>query len=83
MHLAGEPTGEGSALLVLNGSREDAEVTLPAAPGATAYRMLWDSAEERPSSDTATGTEHQPGPVTVPATSLRLYTTGPDGPRGE
>ena len=42
----------------------------PAAPGVTAYRLLWDSAWERPQPDAA---EHAPGAVTVAATSLRVY----------
>ena len=45
-------------------------MTLPAAPGVTAYRLLWDSAWERPQPDVV---EQAPGPVTVAATSLRVY----------
>jgi len=45
-------------------------VTLPAVPGATAYRLLWDSDWERPR---PAGRTQPPGPVTVSGTSLRVY----------
>jgi glycogen operon protein len=38
----------GSILLSLNGGAWAAEITLPNAPGAVAYELLWDSAWERP-----------------------------------
>ena len=45
-------------------------MTLPAAPGVTAYQLLWDSDWERP----RTARPGQaPGPVTVAGTSLRVY----------
>ncbi len=59
-----------TALVVVNGGRDDAEVTLGAVPGVTAYRLLWDSVWERPAEE---GEQRSPGPVTVPATSLRVY----------
>lgn len=40
--------GLDSVLLSFNGSALGAEFTLPAAPGAAAYTLLWDSADERP-----------------------------------
>ena len=64
MYVAGRLAGAASALVVVNGGREETEVTLPAAPGLTAYRLLWDSAWERPQPDAV---EHAPGPVTVAA----------------
>ena len=55
---------------MVNGGRDDAEVTLGAVPGVTAYRLLWDSVWERPGEE---GEQRAPGAVTVPATSLRVY----------
>jgi glycogen operon protein len=40
--------GQRSVLIAVNGSAWGAEVTLPKAPGATAYELLWDSSEARP-----------------------------------
>jgi glycogen operon protein len=34
--------------VTLNGSARTVEVTLPSAPGATAYVLLWDSSDDRP-----------------------------------
>ena len=48
MYVAGAWLGADSALLVVNGGAHEHEVTLPAAPGVTAYRLLWDSDWERP-----------------------------------
>ncbi len=76
MHLAGPSAGAGSVLLVLNGRRADAEVKLPDVAGVPAYRLLWDSTWERP---LAEPTDHAPGPVTVPGTSLRVYGALPVG----
>ena len=56
--------------LVVNGGAHEHEVTLPAAPGVTAYRLLWDSDE---SARSPPGEPQPPGPVTVPGTSLRVY----------
>jgi glycogen operon protein len=41
--------GQRSVLIAVNGSAWAAEVTLPRAPGATAYELLWDSSDPRPS----------------------------------
>ena len=47
MYVGGAWMGAGSALVVVNGGAHEHEVTLPAAPGVTAYRLLWDSDDER------------------------------------
>ena len=70
MFVAGARMGTESALLVVNGGSHEYEVTLPAAPGVTAYRLLWDSDDERPRPG---GPAAPPGPVTVARTSLRVY----------
>ena len=70
MYVAGAWLAADSALVVVNGGREETVVVLPSAPGVAAYRLLWDSAWERPQPDAA---EHLPGPVAVAATSLRVY----------
>ncbi|MFL6168770.1 MAG: glycogen debranching protein, partial [Ornithinibacter sp.] len=70
MYVAGAWMGAASALVVINGSAREQEVTLPAAPGVSAYRLLWDSYDERPDDG---ATPQPPGPVTVPGTSLRVY----------
>ncbi|MEW1954052.1 glycogen debranching protein GlgX [Terrabacter sp. NPDC080008] len=44
----GSTLGQESVLLVVNGWAWPVDVTLPAAPGVTAYRLLWDSVDERP-----------------------------------
>ncbi len=66
----GQVVGSDSILLVLHAGAHDREVTLPAAPGLTAYELLWDSAWERPR---PSGAAQPPGPVTVTAASLRVY----------
>ncbi|WP_317183790.1 glycogen debranching protein GlgX [Intrasporangium sp.] len=63
--------GHRSALLQVNGSAWAAEVTLPRAPGTTAYEPLWDSTEERPAPAgplVPAGTE-----VTMGPSSMRLW----------
>ncbi|MGB7817376.1 MAG: glycogen debranching protein GlgX [Ornithinibacter sp.] len=70
MYVAGAPIGESSALVVINGSLEDVEVRLPAVAGVTAYRLLWDSAWDRPRGG---GEPLAPAPTTVTASSLRVY----------
>ncbi|WP_404388058.1 glycogen debranching protein GlgX [Humibacillus xanthopallidus] len=40
--------GQRTVLLSLNGSAHDVEVTLPTAPSATAYELLWDSDDDVP-----------------------------------
>jgi glycogen operon protein len=37
-----------SVLVTLNGSARPADVTLPTAPGTTAYELVWDSTDDRP-----------------------------------
>jgi glycogen operon protein len=63
--------GAPSALVVLNGGAKEVEVVLPAQPGTIGYRLLWDSAWETPRDP---GDDLASGAVTVPATSLRVYT---------
>jgi glycogen operon protein len=63
--------GAASALVVVNGGAHEHDVTLPAAPGVTAYRLLWNSDDERPQ---PVGEPQPPGPVVVAGTSLRVYT---------
>ena len=70
LYVAGAWMGWDSALLVVNGGVHDVEVTLPTAPGAEAYRLLWDSTWPRPRDG---GDPMSPGPVTVGATSLQVY----------
>ncbi|NUR14957.1 MAG: glycogen debranching protein GlgX [Dermatophilaceae bacterium] len=60
-----------SVLVVVNGSARKTEVALPDAPGVTAYQLLWDSSDERPSA---------PGEpvlastvVTMDAASMRVW----------
>ena len=77
MFVAGAWLGVHSALLVVNGTRDDVEVTLPAPAGITAYQLLWDSAEERPGE---AGAPRPPGPALLAATTLQLYVAlGEDG----
>ncbi|HET7801832.1 MAG TPA: glycogen debranching protein GlgX [Humibacillus xanthopallidus] len=40
--------GQRTVLLSLNGAAHEVEVTLPSAPGATAYELLWDSNDDVP-----------------------------------
>ena len=42
------PTCDGGILLVLHGGAAGADITLPGAPWASSYQLLWDSADERP-----------------------------------
>ncbi len=73
MHVAGGWIGLESALVVVNGSLHDVEVRLPAVADVTAYRLMWDSAWERPRDG---GAASVPGAVTVAASSLRVYAGG-------
>jgi glycogen operon protein len=61
-------------LIVVNGSAHPVEVTLPTAPGAAAYELLWDSAEPKPAGPTS---GHR-GVQQVNALSTRLYAATPD-----
>lgn len=76
MYVAGAPIGETSALVVINGSLEDVEVRLPAVAGVTAYRLLWDSAWERPQDG---GEPPADELTTVAASSLRVYADSSPG----
>ena len=62
--------GVRSVLVVLHGGIHDATVNLPDVPGLTAYRLLWDSAWERPQPGT---TVAPPGPVALSALSMQVY----------
>ena len=71
-----------SVLVVLNNAIHDIDLVLPASPGATAYRLRWDSAWQRPMPDaslsTTADTPHEefiaPGShVPMDAMSVRLY----------
>lgn len=58
-------------LIVVHGTEDDAIVTLPAHEGATAFRLLWDSADDRPLTEER---EHKPGAaVRVSGTSIQLF----------
>ncbi|GAB2757167.1 glycogen debranching protein GlgX [Terrabacter koreensis] len=64
-----------SVLVVVNGSARKTEATLPHAPGVTAYQLLWDSADERP---TAPGEPVQSrSVVTMDAASMRVWCSVP------
>jgi glycogen operon protein len=64
-----EVDGE-SLLLVFHGGARDVEVTLPAQGEGAAYRLVWDSAWERPleSSDLVDA-----GPLAITAATIRVY----------
>ncbi|MGN6612766.1 MAG: glycogen debranching protein GlgX [Angustibacter sp.] len=68
----GSPVEADSLLLVLCGAPHDTDVALPAAPWATGYELLWDSADERPTPrrELVTGVQR------VRALSLRVYRAG-------
>ena len=70
MLVNGAYVGQRSVLVVVNGSLDDVEVTLPTVPGVTAYRLLWDSAWERPQE---VDSDVEPGAVSVDAMSIRAY----------
>ncbi len=60
-----------SVLVVVNGSARKTEVTLPDAPGVTAYQLLWDSADERPS--TPGEPVRSSSVLTMDAASMRVW----------
>ncbi|MBI4941534.1 MAG: glycogen debranching protein GlgX [Actinobacteria bacterium] len=69
----GEHT-DGSLLVVVQGAPEPVDVVLPGRPWARRYRLLWDSATERPQPAAEQAGEVPGGStVTVAATSLRVY----------
>ena len=71
-----------SVLVVLNNAIHDIDLVLPASPGATAYRLRWDSAWQRPKPDASLSTTADTPPeefiapgshVPMDAMSVRLY----------
>ena len=76
----GGPLGHDSLLLTLNGSAWAAEVTLPRAPGAAAYDLLWDSAWERPGGTGLLVPAGGEAPMT--SASLRLWRVVSEGHPG-
>ena len=88
MFLDGTPLGGESLLMVFHGGARDAEVILPTVREGTAYRLVWDSAWERPI-DVPDGQEMpetvnrldrldrldlvDAGPVTLTSASIRIY----------
>jgi len=76
MFLDGTHVGGESLLIAFHGGAQAAEVTLPARGEDRAYRLVWDSAWERPpASGEGTDTVHPAvdGPVTLTAASIRVY----------
>ncbi|MBN9214532.1 MAG: glycogen debranching enzyme GlgX [Microbacterium sp. SCN 70-200] len=58
-------------LLVVHGNERPIDVTLPRIPGVTAYRSLWSSVPDRPSTDEPV---FAPGDVvSLPGTALHLF----------
>ena len=70
MLLNGAWIGHASVLVVLHGAPDADKVTLPAVAGLTAYQLLWDSTDERPTSPTA---PTLPGTVEIGPTCIRVY----------
>ncbi len=68
--VAGTLLGDASALVVVNGGPDEVDVVLPAPPGGSSYRLLWDSTWPTPQD---VGDDVAPGSVAVPPTSLRVY----------
>jgi glycogen operon protein len=69
----GTRLSQQSVLVVVNGAAHPAEVTLPKAPGATAYDLLWDSADDRPAppgDPVPAGTT-----ITMLAASMRVWSS--------
>ena len=72
--LHGEPVAGASLLLVVHGGLDDAAVTLPEAPWARSWQLLWDSAVEGPEPNRDDEGTARPGAeVAVSALSLRVY----------
>jgi glycogen operon protein len=72
MLVHGAPSAARSVLLVLHGDLDDGPVRLPAEPWAPSWRLLWDSATERPG-DAVDGVTPAGTEVAVTALSLRVY----------
>ena len=71
MYLDGTSEESASLFIVLHGDAADATVTLPALNWVTGFELLWDSADERPTSG---GSPLRPGSTTrVTGASLRVY----------
>jgi glycogen operon protein len=69
----GARISQQSVLVVVNGAAHPAEVTLPKAPGAAAYDLLWDSADDRPAppgDPVPAGTT-----ITMVAASMRVWSS--------
>jgi glycogen operon protein len=77
-----------SLLVVLQGQPQPVEVRLPGAPWASRYRLLWDSAQDRPPvlddyagtgrtalGPDAPGTVHGDGTIMLAPFSMRIYGT--------
>jgi glycogen operon protein len=71
MHLDGTAEESASLFIVLHGDAADAPLTLPALNWVTGYELLWDIADERPTSG---GALLRPGSTTrMTGASLRVY----------
>jgi len=76
MFLNGTSVGGQSLLIIFHGGALDAAVTLPARGEGATYRLVWDSAWERPltrAHDQDTPDAAGDEPVTVSAASVRIY----------
>jgi isoamylase len=75
MFLDGTAVDAQSLLIIFHGGAGDAEVTLPARGKHGAYRLVWDSAWERPldGAENHTLDASVEEPVTVSAASIRVY----------
>src|SRR6478735_2915283 len=67
----GARISQQSVLVVVNGAAQPAEVTLPKGPGATAYDLLWDSADDRPA--TPDGAADAGTAVAMQAASMHVW----------
>ena len=74
MYLDGAAVGGIGVLIVFHGGARDRDIALPQPPGATAYRLVWDSAYSRPQ---GRGPVLQIGATStverVTASSMRVY----------
>ena len=74
MLLAAPTAGDAGALVVVNGTDDDVEVSLVPPPGGRTAALAWDSARERPEEPAAVDAG---ATVMVPGGSLRLYLLAP------